>query len=123
MRSSVVLPNPAPGWAYFLDLDGTLVELADSPDDIRVDAALPALVESLRHSSGGALAIISGRSLEDLDTLFAGRRYPAAGQHGFERRDATGHQSALPTSPRELDRARRRLTKLAGAHRGLEFED
>lgn len=123
MRSSVVLPNPEPGWAYFLDLDGTLVELADSPDRIRVDTALPALVESLRSSSGGALAIISGRSIDDLDRLFSGRHYPAAGQHGFERRDASGHQSSLPMSPRELDRARRRLTKLASAHHGLEFED
>lgn len=122
-RPSRVLPTPEPGWAYFLDLDGTLVELTDSPEDVELDAGLPKLVAVLQRSSGGALAIISGRALDDLDRLFPGAAYPAAGQHGFERRDGAGHRSALPVSHRGLDEARHRLTRLASRHRGLEFED
>lgn len=122
-RPRLILPIPEPGWAYFLDLDGTLVELADSPTDVEVDDGLPALIERLRRASGGALAIISGRSLDDLDRLLRGRRYPAAGQHGFERRDAAGQRSAFASSGRGLDQARHRLARLAARHRGLEFED
>lgn len=122
-RSRPALPTPEPGWAYFLDLDGTLVELADSPNGVEVDAGLPALIERLRRNSSGALAIISGRSLDDLDRLFRGRRYPAAGQHGFERRDAAGQRSAYLSSGRGLDQARHRLERIAARHPGLEFED
>jgi trehalose 6-phosphate phosphatase len=122
-RSTAVPPIPGPGWAYFLDLDGTLLELAESPTVVQVDAGLPALVESLRRSSEGALAFISGRSLEDLDRLFPGREYPAAGQHGFERRDADGQRFTLPTSRRGRDLARRHLSRVVRGHPRLEFED
>jgi trehalose 6-phosphate phosphatase len=122
-RLSTVLPTPEPGWAYFLDLDGTLVELAESPAVVEVDAGLPRLVEVLRRSSGGALAIISGRALDDLDRLFPNRQYAAAGQHGFERRDVRGRCLAVPPTGRGFEAARRRLTRLASLHRGLEFED
>src|SRR5580693_8469684 len=111
-RPSVVLPIPGPGWAYFLDLDGTLIELAESPAAVELGAGLPALVENLRRSSGGALAFISGRSLDDLDRLFPGREYPAAGQHGFERRDAEGRRFTLPTSSRGRAQARRHLSRV-----------
>jgi trehalose 6-phosphate phosphatase len=118
-----VPPIPGPGWAYFLDLDGTLVELAESPGTVRLDAVLPALVERLRRSSDGALAFISGRSIDDLDRLFPGREYPAAGQHGFERRDAEGHHFTLPTSTRGRAQARQRLSRVVRGHPRLEFED
>jgi trehalose 6-phosphate phosphatase len=122
-RPFAVRPIPGPGWAYFLDLDGTLVELAESPTTVRVDAGLPALVEALRRSSDGALAFISGRSLEDLDRLFPARAYPAAGQHGFERRDAQGRCFSLPTSSRGRAQARRHLSRVVRGQPRLEFED
>lgn len=118
-----VPPIPGPFWAYFLDLDGTLVELAESPETVHVDADLPALLETLRGSSDGALALISGRSIDDLDRLFPGREYPAAGQHGFERRDAEGHRFTLPTSTRGRAQARQRLSRVVRGHPRLEFED
>lgn len=77
--------------ALFLDVDGTLLELAASPDAVRVPAALRNTLELASHRENGALALVSGRSLDDLDRLFAPSRFPACGQHGFERRDAQGH--------------------------------
>ena len=61
--------------ALFLDFDGTLVDLADTPDSIRVPAGLAPLLEQLRQRLRGRLAIVSGRSLADLD-----RHLPASGR-------------------------------------------
>jgi trehalose 6-phosphate phosphatase len=76
--------------ALFLDVDGTLLELARRPDAVRVTAPLRELLESLLHDNGGAVALVSGRSLTDLDRLFAPLAFPAAGLHGLERRSAPG---------------------------------
>jgi len=114
---------PGPGCAYFLDLDGTLVDLAVTPGAVRLRADLPALLTHLQRASGGALAIISGRAIADLDRLFGGRRYPAAGQHGYERRDARGRRTARALSRHALAGARQGLAFLARMHPGLEFED
>lgn len=51
------------GFAYFLDMDGTLVDLADTPGAIALDPASPGLVDALYESSGGAIALITGRSI------------------------------------------------------------
>lgn len=84
------LPAAAPEWAYFLDVDGTLVELADHPDEVEVPPRLPALLATLHQVCGGALALVSGRSLARLDTLLGLPQLPMAGQHGLEWRDAAG---------------------------------
>src|SRR5512146_1148565 len=81
---------PERALALFLDVDGTLLELADSPGAVRVPAALRNTLELASQRENGALALVSGRSLDDLDRLFAPSRFPACGQHGFERRDAQG---------------------------------
>lgn len=72
--------------ALFLDFDGTLVEIADTPDAVRVDPALPALLLRLRDRLGGALAIVSGRPIDGLDGFLAPARFDAVGLHGLERR-------------------------------------
>lgn len=69
--------------ALFLDVDGTLLELAASPDAVRVPAALRNTLELASQREGGALALVSGRSLEDLDSLFAPSRFPVCGQPDF----------------------------------------
>ncbi|MGH8748193.1 MAG: trehalose-phosphatase, partial [Burkholderiales bacterium] len=69
--SAASLPPLAADWAFFLDVDGTLLEHADTPDAVRVDGALRTLLAGLRSGAGGALALISGRSVADLDRLFA----------------------------------------------------
>lgn len=117
------LPAFSPDWAIFLDIDGTLLELVERPDAVRTDAALGQLLVGLREATSGALALISGRPVAELDALFAPLQLPAAGQHGIERRDAGGnvHRHTFPIEP--LQRAARHLGEFAGCHSGLLLED
>jgi trehalose 6-phosphate phosphatase len=117
------LPPFAPGWAIFLDVDGTLLEHAERPDAVRAEPAVLRLLEALRRGTHGALALISGRAITDLDRLFAPLALPLAGQHGVERRDAAGrlHRHAFPADL--LRRAAARIGEFAARHEGLLFED
>jgi len=114
---------PITGLAYFLDIDGTLVDLADTPRAVKLNPALPDLVDALYQSSGGAVALITGRSIADADHLFPGRRLPVAGQHGHERRSADGNLTQHRVSPRALDSARHSLRSLVERHPKLLLED
>jgi trehalose 6-phosphate phosphatase len=111
------------GLAYFLDIDGTLVDLADTPGAVTLKPTLPGLVEALYQSSGGAVALITGRSIADADRLFPRRRLPIAGQHGHERRSADGTVTQHRASPRALDPARRMLHLFVARHPALLLED
>ncbi|HEX7282887.1 MAG TPA: trehalose-phosphatase [Vicinamibacterales bacterium] len=111
------------GLAYFLDIDGTLVDFADSPGAVKLASTLPALVDALYESSGGAVALITGRSIADADRLFAKRRLPIAGQHGHERRSASGKVTWHQASPKALDPARHKLGVLVARHQQLLLED
>lgn len=72
--------------ALFLDLDGTLLEIAATPETVVVPPSLPALLDHLRVLLGGALAIVSGRSLANIDQLLRPFRSAAAGEHGVSLR-------------------------------------
>ncbi len=122
-RRAVSLPAPRPSWAYFFDIDGTLVDIADSPAGARLDPAFRQLIEGLYRSAGGAVALISGRSIGDTDRLFPGISLPAAGQHGIERRDAAGRISRHAFRCQELDTVRQRLAEAVARHSGLLLED
>ncbi len=122
-RSRERLPAPSTAWAFFLDIDGTLVELAATPGGIRVERALLALLRRLSKSSDGAVALISGRSIAEIDRIFTGFRPPVAGQHGTERRDAAGHISRLVFPSGALAPARARLAAAEAHHPGLLLED
>ncbi|CAK0746343.1 putative trehalose-phosphate phosphatase [Gammaproteobacteria bacterium] len=74
-------------WALFLDIDGTLIDIAQTPDSVIISATLPALLSVLRQALDGALALISGRALTDIDRMFSGQ-FDAAGTHGIEWRHA-----------------------------------
>ena len=76
--------------ALFLDIDGTLVEFADTPGEVASSSSLRVILSSLWISLGGALALISGRCIEDIDKIFYPLRLPVSGQHGLERRNADG---------------------------------
>jgi len=89
------LPPAQPGWAFFLDVDGTLLDLAETPDAVHVDAGLLNLLTHLHAASGGALALVSGRSIADLDARIGHDAIPRAGQHGLERRAADGSLSRI----------------------------
>ncbi|HSD74362.1 MAG TPA: trehalose-phosphatase [Steroidobacteraceae bacterium] len=110
-------------WALFLDVDGTLLEIAKRPDAVRVSERLRHALIYASERECGALALISGRSLADLDRLFEPQTFPAAGVHGMERRDARGHVTRLAVEPRDLDDARARLGPLKTASPGILIED
>jgi trehalose 6-phosphate phosphatase len=119
----VRLPPFEPGWALFLDVDGTLLDIAERPDQVDAHQIDRELVEGLRRAARGALALISGRSLAQLDRMFAPLTLPAAGQHGYERRDVQGrrHRHRFPVET--LAPAKQALLEFAGRHPGLVLED
>lgn len=69
-------------WTVFLDIDGTLLDIAATPQSVVVPAGLLRDLARLREGLGGALAFVSGRSLDDIDRLFAPLVLPAAAEHG-----------------------------------------
>jgi trehalose 6-phosphate phosphatase len=117
-------PPPRKDWAYFLDLDGTLLDFSDHPAATRFDAGLETLIAGLYRATGGALAVISGRAIADVDRLIgdSARRLPVAGQHGTERRDAAGHVTHHDFPAEPLEWARARLAEAFGDHPGVLVE-
>lgn len=121
------VPVSAQGRALFLDVDGTLLEIAESPDAVRVPVSLKELLARLVSHEAGAVALVSGRQLLKLDSLFAPLRFPAAGLHGLERRNAEGQifrfsDASLAALP-AFARARAAMTAFAWHHPDLVFED
>ncbi|ALU87442.1 trehalose-phosphatase [Herbaspirillum rubrisubalbicans] len=106
--------------ALFLDFDGTLVELAPQPEEIVVPPELMTLLQHLQQASDGALAIVSGRPLDQLDFFLAPLRLPAAGVHGAERRTADGRILQQPVP--DVHHLRERLLGLVESHPGLQLE-
>jgi trehalose 6-phosphate phosphatase len=88
--------------ALFLDVDGTLLDLAGRPGDVTTPAGLLDSLGKAERKLGGAVALISGRTIRELDHLFAPSRFRAAGVHGAEiRSDPDGEIRRLPGA-REL---------------------
>lgn len=109
--------------ALFLDVDGTLLEIAATPDAVRLPDALLQILERVVQREAGALALVSGRSLSELDRLFAPHLFPAAGKHGSERRDHAGHVWRAPIDSSPLQTTRVALQSLIARHPGLLLED
>jgi trehalose 6-phosphate phosphatase len=118
-----VPPSAQAAWAYFLDVDGTLIDIAATPAAAAVDPALLALVGDLFAASGGALALVSGRALVDLERHLGSLRIPLVGQHGLERRDAQGRRHRVVASPAPKDLLRARLAPVLARHPQLLLED
>lgn len=106
--------------AVFLDFDGTLVDLAPTPDGVRVAPGVIEALALLAERHGGALAVISGRPVAQIDAMLAPLTLPVAGVHGVERRGADGqlHVAATPDVAPVLARAR----ALAAMYPGLLVE-
>jgi trehalose 6-phosphate phosphatase len=77
-------------WSLFLDIDGTLLGIAPTPDAVRVPQHLVNILEHIVHGLGGAVAFLTGRRIADADRLFAPLRLVAAGVHGTELRSERG---------------------------------
>ena len=108
--------------ALFLDFDGTLVDIASHPQSIRLLPHTPELLLQLDSVLSGALALVSGRSLFDLDLWLSPYRGPAAGAHGAEFRQ---HACAVPqemTTPLPVG-LRRKIEELAARFPGALVED
>src|SRR3978361_2442186 len=72
--------------AVLLDIDGTLLDLAPTPREVWVPPGLAKTMNRLLQRTSGALALVSGRSLNDIDLIFAPAEFPAVGGHGAEMR-------------------------------------
>lgn len=115
--------------ALFLDVDGTLLEIAPRPDLVRVPPSLPELLLRLSTKRDGALALISGRPIAELDRLFRPWQGAAAGLHGIERRHPDGSYASAPSGDADraaaaaLGRLRPELEALARQWPGVFLED
>jgi trehalose 6-phosphate phosphatase len=109
-----------PSCALFLDFDGTMVDIAPQPHAVHVPKPLLALLPLLDRYLGGAVAVISGRPIDQIDAFLQPLRLPVAGVHGAERRGADGRLHLLNTHP--LDHVEEAARSLSAQHDGLLVE-
>lgn len=107
----------------FLDVDGTLLDLAPRPDAVEVPASLLDTLAATERRLDGALALVSGRPIEQLDRLFAPLRLPASGVHGAQIRQSADGASRWLTQARLPDRAWADLLRLLEAFPGTLAEN
>jgi trehalose 6-phosphate phosphatase len=110
-----------PSCALFLDFDGSLVDLAPQPEAVVVPSGLVGTLEALKGYLGGAIALISGRPIEQIDAFLHPLQLPAAGVHGAERRAADGVVTLMTTHPLEAVEAA--AQGLAAKHPQLRVEN
>jgi trehalose 6-phosphate phosphatase len=110
------------GAALFLDFDGTLVELAEAPDAISISAEVAPLLARLGERLEGRLAVVSGRSIADLEKHLECSGFAVSGSHGLELRLRDGSRIPL-AAQHDLSGARERLERLAAEAPGLLIED
>lgn len=123
MRQLPVPPAASIEWAYFLDVDGTLIDIADTPEAVTIDATLLGLIARLHRATSGAMALVSGRSLSDLTERLGALHLPMAGQHGLERRDAAGRLWMHAAPPVAKTMIQESLAPILARHTGLLLED
>ncbi|MEO8653670.1 MAG: trehalose-phosphatase [Ramlibacter sp.] len=111
----------SPSSALFLDFDGTLVDLASQPEAITVPAGLVGTLQVLGEYLEGALALISGRPIEQIDRYLHPLHLPVAGVHGTERRGGGGAITLLATHP--MQRVEEAVAGLTARHPQLRVEN
>lgn len=122
------LPSPAPPLidparsAFFLDFDGTLVDLAPRPDAVRMSDPTRRVLARLAAASRQAVAVVSGRQLVDVEQMLHPLMLAVSGGHGLERRNARGQVVAGAVDKDRLERIGGHLTSFAGEHEGLLVE-
>jgi len=109
--------------AILLDIDGTLLDLMPTPREVWVPPGLSKALNGLLEKTSGAMALVSGRSLNDIDLIFAPDQFPAVGGHGAEMR-LSSDSGAVATHAPPLDmELKRRLATIAKLSPGILLED
>jgi trehalose 6-phosphate phosphatase len=109
--------------AILLDIDGTLLDLMPTPREVWVPPGLAETLKRLVERTGGALALVSGRSLNDIDLIFAPDVFPAVGGHGAEMRIDPDNESVAAHAPPMDKELKRRLAAIAKLSPGILLED
>src|ERR1700754_1802935 len=110
--------------AILLDIDGTLLDLAPTPREVWVPPGLAETLAGLLEATSGALALVSGRSLNDIDLIFAPKQFPAVGGHGAEMRLSTADNEAVAAHAPPMDKELKlRLAAIAKLSPGILLED
>src|ERR1700674_2731145 len=109
--------------AILLDIDGTLLDLAPTPREVWVPPGLAKTLNRLLEKTSGALALVSGRSLNDIDLIFAPGQFPAVGGHGAEMRLSTDNEAVATHAPPMDKELKRRLAAIAKLSPGILLED
>ncbi len=113
----------APQLAIFTDFDGTLVEIAETPDSVRVPDHLPEQIERAARELDSAFAVITGREIADIDRFLAPLQLPVAGAHGAQRRRADGVlEPTDETAIRSADEIAHAVEPLVMTHPNLILE-
>ena len=110
-------------YAILLDIDGTLLDLAPTPREVWVPPDLSETLSRLRDKTSGALALVSGRSLNDIDLIFAPEQFPAVGGHGAEMRISIDSEAVASHAPPMDKELKRRLAAIAKLSPGILLED
>jgi len=109
--------------AILLDIDGTLLDLAPTPREVWVPPSLSKTLGRLLIRTSGALALVSGRSLNDIDLIFAPEQFPAVGGHGAEMRISADSEAVATHAPPMDKELKRRLAAIAKLSPGILLED
>jgi trehalose 6-phosphate phosphatase len=109
--------------AILLDIDGTLLDLMPTPREVWVPPGLRETLNGLLAKTSGALALVSGRSLNDIDLIFAPEEFTAVGGHGAEMRLTVSDDAATMLAPRLDSELKRRLAAIARLSPGILLED
>jgi trehalose 6-phosphate phosphatase len=109
--------------AILLDIDGTLLDLVPTPREVWVPPGLAKTLNRLVERTSGALALVSGRSLNDIDLIFAPELFPAVGGHGAEMRLSTDNEAVATHAPPMEKELKRRLAAIAKLSPGILLED
>lgn len=108
--------------AFFFDFDGTLAEFVPIPDQVLIDPRVVANLRTLHHASNGALAIVSGRPIEQLDRYLGDFRPALAGVHGLQYRNPDGTLATAPFDASTVTHLSDALTRFSEQHTGLIAE-
>src|SRR5262249_25061061 len=109
--------------AILLDIDGTLLDLMPTPREVWVPPGLRQTLNGLLKRTSGALALVSGRSLNDIDLIFAPEEFPAVGGHGAELRLSSDSEAVASHAPPMDKELKKRLAAIPAVSPGILLED